>query len=780
MTAAATSAEMIEHELIEEGLLERRTYQIEMADRALENHTLVCLPTGLGKTTISLLVTASRLAAGPGKALMLAPTKPLVSQHASFYQEALTIPDDEIITYTGETRPDDRAQEWEDARVIMATPQVVENDLVGGRIDLDEVVHLTIDECHRTGGSYPYAFIAERYHDMATEPLVTGMSASPGSDREEIIAVCEQLGIAAIEVRTEEDPDVEPYTHETAIDTIEVELTEDIQQIRNKLVEVIENRLEQLADMGVSTTTSADCSQRDLDAIRAKLQQRLETGDRDAYLGLSLHAEVMKLRRALKLAETQSVESLQRYFERRHEAARSSGASKADQRLISDPRIREAIALAREYDEIHPKFRQVRIQLAETLGIKGGKRVLIFTESRDTAEQLTTFLGGHFDTRKFVGQTDKEMSEGMNQREQRETIEALRRGEFEVLVSTSVGEEGLDVPEVDLVLFFEPVSTAIRTIQRRGRTGRQAPGRVAVLIAKGTRDEAFYWRARHQERRMSQDIRALKEVADDLEIELLQDDEVRARAEAASRRAADQESLFSFVGDEAEDTTTADVSDDVAVSIIVDQRELDAAIGRELSRRDDIELALETLDVGDYILSDRVAVERKTVDDFLDSLLGGDRDLFDQVSRLTAAYERPVVIIEGDRLYERRNINPAAIRGAIASLVSDFGVSVLQTNDIDETRELLVAMASREQRDGGRRVSAHGDKHARTLWEQQEYVVSSIAEIGPVTARTLLESLGSVVQVMTASREELLEVEGVGEVTADRIHEVVSSRYEPE
>ncbi len=783
MTSAAVTAETLEHELIESGLLEQRTYQLEIAERAMQTHTLVCLPTGLGKTTISLLVTASRLAAGPGKSLMLAPTKPLVNQHAGFYRDALTIPDEQIITYTGETRPDDRADAWQDARVIMATPQVVENDLIGNRIDLSDVVHLTVDECHRTSGSYPYAFIAERYHEMADEPLVTGMSASPGDDREEILAVCERLGISAIEVRTEDDPDVEPYTHETTLESVEVELTDDIREMCDKLREVITSRLEELADMGVAETTSPDCSQRDIEKMRAALQQRLESGDTEAYQGLSYHAEVMKLRRALKLAETQSVNALQRYFERRHEAARSSGASKADQRLVSDPRVREAMSLAREYDEVHPKFRQARILLAETLGIKGGSRVLIFTESRDTAEQLTEFLGGHFDTRRFVGQTDKEASAGMSQDEQRDTIEAFRRGDFEVLVSTSVGEEGLDVPEVDLVLFFEPVPTAIRTIQRKGRTGRQAPGRVVVLIAKDTRDEAFYWMSRRREQSMAEDIRGLAEIADDLEVDLLQRDDVRERAEAASLRGEDQESLLSFVEEDSapdDETEIPDRDDDEPATIIVDQRELDATIGRELSRETDIDLELETLDVGDYILSNRVAVERKTVEDFLDSLLGGDRDLFEQVGRLASAYDRPVVILEGDRLYERRNIDPAAIRGALASLVADFDVSILQTSDMEETKSLLVAIATREQRGGRRRASAHGDKGGRTVTEQQEYVVSSIAEIGPVTARRLLETLGSVEAVITASHDELLEVAGVGEVTASRIREVVAARYEPD
>jgi len=186
---------------------------------------------------------------------------------------------------------------------------------------------------------------------------------------------------------------------------------------------------------------------------------------------MSLLAEIRKLRTAVTYVETQSVEALNRYFDRQREAARSSGASKADQRLVSEPKVKEAMRKADSYDDLHPKFRQTRMLLAQTLGIENGERVIVFTESRDTAETLVEFLGNHFAVQKFVGQSDTDGSDGMTQTEQQETLDRFRAGEFEVLVSTSVAEEGLDVPEVDLVLFYEPVPTAIRSIQRKGRTG---------------------------------------------------------------------------------------------------------------------------------------------------------------------------------------------------------------------------------------------------------------------------------------------------------------------
>ncbi|NHN64712.1 DEAD/DEAH box helicase [Haloarcula sp. JP-Z28] len=851
MATTDAGGEHVERPLVTPEFLENRRYQTELAETASGDHTLVCLPTGLGKTTVSLLVTAERLNAVGGKSLMLAPTKPLVQQHAEFYREALELDDEDVVVFTGEVRPDDRAALWDDARIVIATPQVVENDLVGNRISLADVTHCTFDECHRATGDYAYNYIADRYHADAENPLVTGMSASPGDDEEAILEVCENLGLSDVAVMTENDADVAEYTHDTSVDWKRIELPEVVVEIRDAINEVIKDRLSQLKELGVTNKSSADISEREIQQIQGQLRDLMNNDQSEGYQGMSLLAEIRKLRTAVTYVETQSVESLRRYFERLKEAARSSGASKADQRLVSEPKVREAMRKAESYDDLHPKFRQTRMLLAETLGIENGERVIVFTESRDTAETLVDFLSDHFTTQKFVGQSDTDGSEGMTQTQQQETLDRFRNGEFEVLVSTSVAEEGLDVPEVDLVLFYEPVPTAIRAIQRKGRTGRQAEGRVVVLLAEDTRDEAYFWKARNDQKRMKRELNELKSVAGELEARLDQTglddyedgegtassgtggDETATRSGdstgnergSGANKSADADSgsdgqagLDAFADDPSEaadgdegaaevdsEATTRDEgnagtagegtaattddegtvasagrdSEDDPVEIVADQRELDSNIARDLSTRDGIETRLETLAVGDYVLSDRVVVERKTVADFMDTLTGGDRSMFEQVGDATRNYGRPVVIIEGEDLFGARNVHHKAIQGALASLAVDFGASVLRTSDEDETADLLEVIAGREQETADREVSVHGEKQSKTLPEQQEYVVAAIAEVGPVTARTLLESFGSVEAVMTADKDDLLEVSGIGDVTADRIREVIASDYEP-
>jgi Fanconi anemia group M protein len=863
MATAPEDPEYVEGPLLSNRCIEKRRYQLRLADTATRDHTLVCLPTGLGKTAVSLLVTADRLAEHGGKSLLLAPTKPLVQQHATFYREALDVAADDVVVFTGAVRPDDRADLWADARVVCATPQVVENDLVGNRISLSDVVHCTFDECHRATGEYAYNYIADRYHADADRPLVTGMSASPGGDKTEILTVCHNLGLREVAVMTEADADVEAHTRHTSVEWEEVELPGEVVEIRDVLNDVITERLESLRELGVADTTDPNLSQSQLNRIRAKLQRLIDNGDGDGYQGMSAHAEIMKLRRAVELVDTQSVESLRRYFERQRDAARSSSASKASQRFVSEPRVKQAMQQAESFEDLHPKFRRARILLARTLGVEDGERVIVFTESRDTAESLTEFLGEHFETRRFVGQGDKEGSDGMTQTEQQETLKAFRNGEFEVLVSTSVAEEGLDVPDVDLVLFYEPVPKGIRSIQRKGRTGRASEGRVVVLMAADTRDEAFFWKSRNEETQMAEELRKLKAREGEIEAEIAAqpglaefpdgaspgerpgdsaagtpEDEAGSGAAAGPDEppAGDPGPSNSAAGDDvaenngsnAADTDDVDENNDTAdgrvaddggtagpgqagltdfaaggvgahdapaaaedvdgtvagadpdgdaVEVVADQRELDSHIARDLSTREGVETRLETLAVGDYVLSDRVVVERKTVEDFLDTLLGEDRSLFQQVGDAARFYARPVVVIEGERLYEARNVHPNAVRGALASLAVDFGASVLRTDDPDDTADLLAVIARREQEADDRSVSVHGEKGGKTLAERQEYVVGAIAEVGPVTARSLLEHFGSVEAVMTADQDALCEVDGVGEVTAERIREVAGSDY---
>lgn len=758
--------------------IEQRQYQTDLFENAYDQNTLVCLPTGLGKTVVSALITAHRLYNYGGVSLVVAPSKPLVNQHVETYREFLTIPDGDIVSYTGETKPDNRPDLWNNSRVIVATPQVVKNDLIQGRINFEHTSHITFDECHRATGDYAYVYIAKMYDKQAEDPLVTAMSASPGGNREEILTVCENLFIKNIEVKLGDDPDVEEYTHETDVTWKTVDMPEELLEASQYIEDVIRERTTELREMGFTQCEMPSKTQ--LFGIKDTLNDADDNND-DVYRGFSLYAELNNLLDLKQIVETQGRETFLKYFSRIEQKA-ENGSTKASKRLVNEPKIQDAVANVRELDDIHPKFSIVMGEIGECLGLNDGERVLIFTEYRDTVESLVEYLDGRVEVERFVGQSDTDSSDGMTQSEQQAAIERFTSGDTEVLVSTSVAEEGLDIPEVDLVMFYEPVPTAIRSIQRKGRTGRQTTGDVIILMAGETDEENMYYITNRNQDTMENDIRQLRDMEADLVDELGGGEQ--QTFDSFNQETEDDVETEPQDDSEHEPATETDVDessfDTELPTILVDDRETRSGVPQSFSLMDNVEATTQTLAVGDYIVSEDIAVERKTTEDFLDTIVG-DRSIFEQIGDLANNYSKPILLLEGGSPFGNRNIHPNAIRGVMSSLIADFGVSIIYTDDENGTAELLASLAVREQEESdSSKPSEHAQKSSKTVPEQQVYIVSSFVSVGPVTAELLLESFGTIENVVTASEDELQRVDGVGEQTAEKITSLAQTEYQSE
>ncbi len=763
----------VNHNLIVDDSIETREYQCYLAEQAKKESTLVVLPTGTGKTIVTLRIAASRLLEyRTGTCLLLAPTKPLVEQHAETYRNLLDISDDEIVLFTGDVRPDERKQIWNDSpSVVIATPQVIENDLISGRITLDDVIQLTLDECHRATGDYAYVYIADKYISQANNPLITGLSASPGDTKEDILQICENINVTSIEVITEDDPRIEPYLHSTQIDTRFVEISDEVLGVRDLLQEVYKERLEILYEDDYVDSRSKTLSNYKLRQAQGRIQQAMQKGEDSAYSAMSVWAEAMKLSIAIKLIETQGVEAFLEYYSRLESEVRSEDSSKAVQRLIADPKMQRAVDQARNYDGTYAKFEALHSELVSSVKIDGGK-ALVFTKSRDTVESLVEYLGDTFEVARLVGQTDKENSDGMTQKQQRDTIKKFGTGGAEVLISTQVGEEGLDISQVDLVVFYEPAQRGIEQIQRQGRTGRNARGRVLILIGEGTRDVGMYYKSKSSLETMQDDLSSLKDI-ENLQEEI--EDELK---ENAAQMTLDE----AFQSGNNKDELTIESTNDGIVHIIADSRETNSSVVRDLDVDDEVEVDIQNnLEVGDYIVGDDCAVERKDAEDFHATLTGNERSLFEQLGALSDAYDRPVLLLEGGlREVYTQNISREAAQGAVASAVSDYGVSIMESVNQKDTASMLKRLAKREQVDTTSKVNPHGRKRTKTLKDQQEYIVSSIEEIGPVTAEKLLEHFGNIQSIVNADLEELQEVENIGEENAKKIYSVVRTKYHSE
>jgi ERCC4-related helicase len=752
-----SDVQYIDHPLLKPNTVEQRLYQLSLAGEALKKSTLVVLPTGLGKTVVALFVIVSRLS--KGKVMVLSPTKPLVEQHAAFFRNVLSIPPEEVVLFTGGTPPGKRALMWEKAKVIVSTPQVIENDLLSKKINLENVSCIIFDEAHRGTGDYSYVYIGEKYAIQGKDQLVLGITASPGSDPSKIQEVCAALHIHAVEIRTDSDPDVRPYVFDKDIDWKYVSIPVEIKALRQLMDKVLSDRLNKMHDLGL-IPSSKRLSKREMLDLQARLQSQLrQFPDQKIYQGISLLAEVFKVSHAIEIAETQGVSALEKYFERLTNEALSKSGSKAAKRLMDDLSMRQAVHHLAGCNGNNPKLGIVKELVEKQIAAAPNSRVIVFTNYRDTAELVTEALKEVQVVKpvRFVGQASRYKDTGLTQKQQVEILQKFRDGEYNTLVATSVAEEGLDIPATDLVVFFEPIPSEIRSIQRKGRTGRKHAGRVVILMAKGSKDEAYHWSSNRRERIM---LNTMKNT--DFELE-------PAHEEKPLGNADKQKNLLDFP------QQTEKEPEDNKIKVFVDQREIRSHVARSLEKLG-MDITLKTMEVGDYVVSDRVGIERKTVEDFLSTLMDG-RDLFGQISDLRRTFDRPLLIIEGEGLYTTRQIHPNSIRGILSSIAIDFGMPIIFTRDEEDTAALIAIMAKREQTDGKKDISLHGKKTSLTLKEQQEYVISSLPEIGPAMARNLLLHFGSVERVMSATREELMEVGLVGPKTADRIREVVNGAY---
>ena len=716
-----------------------RLYQERILDTASQKNTLVVLPTGLGKTAIAAMLAFKRLENYKGsKILILAPTKPLAQQHEQSFKELL--PEKKIVLFTGSVKPEKRIEYYKENEIIISTPQGMENDIIRRKIDLRDVSLLVLDEAHRATGNYSYNYITKKYVENATHNRVLALTASPGTDLETITEVCNNLYIQEIEYRTKQDEDVAPYVKSLDMQYVEVELPEEMKRTRMFLEKCYNSKLEMVKELGHLPGNISDYNKSSLLKLLNGMHGKLAQGEKDYEIlkSVSLLAEALKVQHALELVETQGVHSLLEYLDQLKQQAETTKV-KAVKNLVKDVNFRSAYVLAdvlKKKNVTHPKLEKVKELVKEEIKENKDAKIIIFAQYRDTGQELKNKLE-NVKSEVFVGQAKKKGT-GMSQKQQKEMIESFKDKKFNCLIATSVGEEGLDIPEVDLVIFYEPIPSAIRTVQRRGRTGRQKEGKVKTLITKNTRDEAYRWSAHHKEKRM---YNQLKNIKKQLTPEKKND-------------------LTEYI--------------DEGIIIKTDYREKGSPLMKELLKQN-VNLDLESLPIGDYLLSDDVVVEFKTVPDFVDSIL--DKRLLSQARDLKQ-YKKPLIIIQGtEDIYSQRRITPNAIRGIIAALTINYDIPIITTKNPKDTADFLKVIARREQLLKKKDYQQHASKPLSDK-QVQEYIVSSMPGIGAGLAKPLLEKFGSIKNIVNASEEELKKVELIGEKKAKKLREVLDKKYE--
>jgi len=759
--------DFLSHPLIKKGAVRRRAYQEGIFINCLNSNCMVVIPTGLGKTIIALMLTVYRLSEKPNsKIIFLAPTKPLVNQHYKTFLELTTLNPDTLESITGTISPDKRKELWDATRIAFMTPQVLQNDIISNLYSIKDVSLIIFDECHRAVGDYAYCFIVKKYRELAISPQILALTASPGSTEEKINEIKENLYIDHVEIRTEKDSDVKPYIQKVDNEWIKIKLPTEFLEIIKIITEKLKSiykflkQNELLGSQDVNRITRKDLLKLNLVINKRITNSRDDNEKFQMFYAKKLQANAIRLSHMSELVETQGINALKDYIEKNEEKIKKNTANKSLKELFADndfKLIRKLTYNLQSKGVVHPKIKKLKELLHSQISESEKSRILVFCHFRDSVNNIVRNF--EFDdmvkAHKFVGQAKKGSDKGLTQKEQIRLLEEFKEGIYNTLIGTSVAEEGLDIEECDLVVFYDVIPSAIRSIQRRGRTGRKKKGKVYILMAENTRDEGYYWAEKAKEKNMKLSLKKIKE--------------------SENKPIKGQSNLLNFIKKEDSDKNNSikKIEGAEEFEIICDNRETSGSVVRILSLMG-INLKLEQLTIADYIISQRVGIERKSASDFNDSIKDGR--LFKELIDLKNNFERALLILEGDPFLDT-NINENALYGAITSIILNLGITVYKTKDPKETAMFLFQLTKKEQSESTGTIKLRFEKKPIDLSRLLEYIIAGIPGVNSLRAKNLLSELRSLQRIFNSDIGDLMKVENIGKKIAQEIYKLSRYKY---
>lgn len=492
-----------------------RDYQYSIVARGLYHNMLVALPTGLGKTFIAATIMLNWFRwTTESQIVFVAPTKPLVSQQVKACFDIAGIPRSATTMLTGGISPGLRAEEWQNKRVFFMTPQTIINDLKTGICDPKRLVLLVVDEAHRATGNYAYVEVVNFVKRFNPSFRVLALTATPGASIEKVQEVIDGLGISRVEIRTEESIDIRQYVHSRKIETTLFENSDEIVMVMELFSRALQPVLNKLTPMNAywsrdpMTLTPFGCNQ-------ARSRWMISDAGRKANMGLkgmvnTIFSLLASLSHGIELLKFHGIGPFYHKvlaFRNELHSNDKKGGKYAKQINESEPfqtmMSRVQIWINKPDFVGHPKLEYVQsvvmnhfLDAGEGRGASdpSSTRIMIFSHYRDSAEEIARVLKRNepmIRPHVFVGQASSKGSDGMDQKKQLDIIKQFKTGIYNTLVATSIGEEGLDIGEVDLIVCYDASASPIRMLQRMGRTGRKRAGNIIVTLMKGKEEDNF-------------------------------------------------------------------------------------------------------------------------------------------------------------------------------------------------------------------------------------------------------------------------------------------------
>jgi Fanconi anemia group M protein len=504
-----------------------RDYQFNIVKKCLYRNTLVSLPTGLGKTFIAAVVMYNFYRWYPTKKIVfMAPTKPLVSQQIEACYNIMGISQGHSAEMTGAMLPKERVTQWQIKRVFYLTPQVFQNDLGRGTCPATDVCCVIFDEAHKALGNHAYCQVIKGLRDSGAIFRVIALSATPGSDLKAVQQVIDNLMIAHVEVRSEESLDVQQFTHQRKVEIIVVDLKGDIMDIVISFKKVLAGVIGRLASEKLIYTTDIDrLSKFQLLQARQKFRDTTAKGvmssaiEGDFALAISLlHGYELLLQHGMRsfyVFLDQNVNNNERKSRALAELLRNPTfkeiMSTLHDKVIGSKDVAEnsllqlnssmycpSLKQEGRFFYSHPKLNKLEAVVVSFFNSNNAdSKVMIFSQYRESVCEIADMLSYHAPLVRvmcFIGHssTTGKASKGQTHKEQIEVVHKFRQGGYNVLVSTCVGEEGLDIGEVDMIVCFDAHKSPVRLVQRMGRTGRKREGKIVVIVSKGKEEQVSH------------------------------------------------------------------------------------------------------------------------------------------------------------------------------------------------------------------------------------------------------------------------------------------------
>ena len=471
----------------------KRNYQQEMAESAIFENTLVSLPTGLGKTMIAAVVMYNYYRWFPtGKVIFCAPTLPLVQQQVKAIYDIVGIPHSDIAVLTGKINATDREVLWNEKRVFFCTPQTVQNDLKNetSNIAFSRVVCLVLDEVHKASGDHAYVKVAELLEAAKAKFRLVGLSATPGTDIRATQDVIRVLRVSKIDCRFDDDPDIKPHTHDRHDELVTVHETTVVGTIKQKLLDVMRKSFQELQKNGFFCNAGSGATLAPYSVIRANDDYKRKVAEGTVRQGLYPHFAVVQkvltwrqsvqsygigdLRSKLtqfinenskrgavaEMAQSEELKAVKDLVFNSTDC--SQGNADAERLLAGNPKLLKLQEVLKEH---FLRAKAVQDQNLEQRSAQEGELesdteastcAIVFSQFRESVAEIVSMLEASrplIRPSRFVGQGKgskskddenggKAVLKGMNQAEQQNVIQAFRDGKFNVLVCTSIGEEG--------------------------------------------------------------------------------------------------------------------------------------------------------------------------------------------------------------------------------------------------------------------------------------------------------------------------------------------------